>query len=446
MSVKLKAIIGFALISVLGVVAGGAGMAFMGRADGEPAGTAAAIFFVAIISCILVAVYLLRWVMNKIYWYECLLDSIPFPITVTDMNRRWTFVNKAVEDLLGKKRAEVYGHTCNEWGAAICNTPNCGINCLERGQTSTKFDQFGMNFRVDASYLTDRNNKKIGHIEFVQDITAMTESQNAEARLVSKIEQVSTSFITTSRQIADGSQSMAHGATEQAASIQELSDSISQVADKTKANASMATKAAVLADTIKGNAEKGSMQMDEMMTAVNEINDASGQISKVIKVIDDIAFQTNILALNAAVEAARAGQHGKGFAVVAEEVRNLAAKSADAAKDTGSLIENSIDKANLGVRIAGETAASLTEIVSGINESSQLISDIATSSEEQSLGISQINTGIDHVADVIRQNNATAEESAAASMEMSSQANSLRSLIDEFEQKYQIEERSASSL
>ena len=193
----------------------------------------------------------------------------------------------------------------------------------------------------------------------------------------------------------------------------------------------MAGAAADLATTIKGNAEKGSRQMDEMMTAVNEINDASGQISKVIKVIDDIAFQTNILALNAAVEAARAGQHGKGFAVVAEEVRNLAAKSAEAAKDTGSLIENSIDKANLGVRIAGETASSLTEIVSGINESSRLISDIAKSSEDQSMGITHINTGIDQLAHVVQQNSAIAEESAAASAEMSSQANALKELIDD---------------
>ena len=235
-----------------------------------------------------------------------------------------------------------------------------------------------------------------------------------------------------SKQVADGAQALAQGATQQAASIEELSTSISEIAAKTKSNAEMAIKAAALAETIKGSAEKGSGQMDEMMSAVGEINEASQSISKVIKTIDDIAFQTNILALNAAVEAARAGQHGKGFAVVAEEVRNLAAKSAEAAKDTGILIENSIEKANLGVRIAGETADSLSEIVSGINESDRLVGEIAKSSEEQSSAIDHLNTGVDQVAQVVQQNSATAEESAAASEEMSGQSDFLQQLISQF--------------
>ncbi|MCL1983750.1 MAG: methyl-accepting chemotaxis protein [Clostridiales bacterium] len=237
---------------------------------------------------------------------------------------------------------------------------------------------------------------------------------------------------TGSNQVADGAQSLAQGSTEQAATVQQLSSSISEIAEKTKTNAETAGKAAELASTIMEDAEKGNRQMDEMISAVREISDASQSIGKIIKTIDDIAFQTNILALNAAVEAARAGQHGKGFAVVAEEVRNLAAKSADAAKETGDMIQNSMAKAELGARIAGETADSLREIVSGITESSQLVGDIARSSDEQSHGIRQINIGIDQVAQVIQQNSATAEESAAASEEMSSQSNMLQELISHF--------------
>ena len=245
--------------------------------------------------------------------------------------------------------------------------------------------------------------------------------------------QASTDQVSTgSKQVANGALSLAQGATEQAASIEELSSSIAEISERTKTNAITADKTSKLSETIKISAEKGSRQMNEMITAVKEINNASQSISKIIKTIDDIAFQTNILALNAAVEAARAGQHGKGFAVVAEEVRNLASKSAEAAKDTGNMIQNSMDKAQLGSRIAGETAESLKEIVSGINESSQLVNEIAKSSIEQSHGIDQINIGIDQVARVIQQNTATAQESAAASEEMSGQSDMLQHLITQF--------------
>jgi methyl-accepting chemotaxis protein len=254
-------------------------------------------------------------------------------------------------------------------------------------------------------------------------------------RMFEEIHEASEQVSLGANQISDASQSLAEGSTEQAATVEELSASIQDVSEKTKLNADRAVNAANLSETIKVNAQKGSQQMTEMTQAVTEINQASQDISKVIKVIDDIAFQTNILALNAAVEAARAGEAGKGFAVVADEVRNLASKSAAAAKETGTLIENSMKKAELGSAIAAETANSLSEIVDGINKSTDVISEIAHSSEEQSMAISQINEGIGQVSEVVQKNSAVAEESAASAEELNAQSSVLVGHISRFKLK-----------
>jgi methyl-accepting chemotaxis protein len=247
--------------------------------------------------------------------------------------------------------------------------------------------------------------------------------------IFSEVNLVAGQVATGAAQIADGAQVLAAASTQQAATVEELSSSVSEVAAKTQSNAAMADQAAKLSGEIHGDAQTGSVQMEKMIEAVQQIYTSSQAINSVITVIDNIAFQTNILALNASVEAARAGQYGKGFAVVAEEVRNLASKSAEAAKSTGVLIAESVDKASLGTGIARETAASLSKIVASVQENAQLMTEIARSSEEQSLGVISINKAIEQLSHVVQQNTATAEESAAASEEMSSQSALLRQQV-----------------
>ncbi len=230
-------------------------------------------------------------------------------------------------------------------------------------------------------------------------------------------------------QVASASEALAQGSTEQASAIEEITASIDDIAEKTKQNAAQANQAAdLMARTIE-DVKKGNEEMQQMVIAMEAINKSSESISKIIKVIDDIAFQTNILALNAAVEAARAGEAGKGFAVVAEEVRNLAAKSSAAAAETAEMIEDSIQKVESGSKIADETAEALEEISNVVKQSELLITDIAAASNYQATAIAQIDQAIEQVSQVVQTNSATSQECAAASQELSEQAGRVHELL-----------------
>ncbi len=273
----------------------------------------------------------------------------------------------------------------------------------------------------------------IGDFKIIEDSMLQTVVRISEtlAQINSSTSQVSSG----SDQVSSSAQSLAQGATEQASAVEQLSSSISDISDHVKTNADNAKKANGMASKATVSIEESNKHMQRLMTSMNEIEAKSQEINKIIKTIEDIAFQTNILALNAAVEAARAGEAGKGFAVVADEVRNLAAKSADAAKNTTSLIEGSVTAIVEGVRIAATTAEELNHAVANVVATTGVIEEITNASNEQATAIEQISLGIDQISVVVQTNSATSEESAAASEELSSQASLLKELISRFRLK-----------
>ncbi|MBU2515639.1 Cache 3/Cache 2 fusion domain-containing protein [bacterium] len=276
--------------------------------------------------------------------------------------------------------------------------------------------QVEANLKGELAMLKDRVNQSI---EILNETIHQAKTANNQVN-------------TGAKELSSSAQTLAEGTSKQAASLEEINSTLNEVDAQSKANNENATQARQLSEETTSIVERGDNQMNSMLTAMKEIEVTAGNISKIIKVIDEIAFQTNLLALNAAVEAARAGKYGKGFAVVAEEVRNLAARSAEAAKNTTTLIENSVKGVKNGVENADKTAKILSDIKASMTKLNDFVGEISVASKEQMIGIEEINKGLDQVNTVVQQNSSISEETASASDELSAQAGQMAEQMSKF--------------
>ncbi|QQS35457.1 MAG: cache domain-containing protein [Ignavibacteriales bacterium] len=432
-------------------------------------------------------------VLDKAFWYEQILDAIPFPVSVTDTQMNWTFVNKSTENILNKRRQEIVGQNCSNWGADICNTDKCGIECLKKGKKTTYFQNSSLNleFKVDTAFLKNSKGENIGHIEVVQDISAVKEQEKYLAESTNRmlnamdrfangdlsvrleiknedeigkvfkgfnslvenvgaiIEQVTQAVQATasaSTQISSSTEEMAAGAQEQSAQAGEVASAVEQMTKtilETTKNASSASEASKNAGLI---AKEGGSVVNQTIQGINRIAEvvkqsadtvqqlgkSSDQIGEIIQVIDDIADQTNLLALNAAIEAARAGEQGRGFAVVADEVRKLAERTTKATKEIALMIK----------QIQKDTSGAVESMNQGtleVEKGKELANKAGDS-------LKQIITGAESVVDIVSQVAAASEEQSSAAEQISKNIESISAVTQESAQGVQQIARAAEDL
>lgn len=339
---------------------------------------------------IVLMLMILKYYRETCNWYDQLLDHMPQPISVTDAKMNWTFVNKPVEDMLKLKREKVLGQHCSNWGAKICNTENCGVHCLKNNKPQTFFDQLGMNFKVDTSYLYNLRGKEIGHIEVVAEITEKVQLDELKERLSTDVNALVDSLTTGSSKLA--------------ASSEEVSASIEEISASLDMNSENSSNTEQKANTVASEAEISGTALEQSIQAVNEIVEKNS-------IIQEIARQTNLLALNAAIEAARAGEAGKGFAVVAGEVKKLAERSQVAANEIEELIKST-------KKVTSNAGDSIRSLIPNVKETAQLVQEINRTTQEQRVSMQQIAEAIQSVSNFAMESNSISEQLQASFSEL----------------------------
>lgn len=319
-------------------------------------------------------------------------------------------------EVIGKDEIAEMSKAMNDF-AEVLQMAISNINSVLQGLANGDLHQ-----QVDVSLEGELQTLKEGVNNTVDILSKMLEDVAA----------TSTKIDSSSEELAGSSQSLADGTSQQAASLQEISSTVNEIESQSKTNSDNASQAQQITKQTLEIVKKGNQQMQSMLASMKSIEENSANVAKINKVIDEIAFQTNLLALNAAVEAARAGKYGKGFAVVAEEVRNLASRSADAAKNTTELIETSVKEIAIGVQGADETAAVLSEVNSGVEKVADLVDEIAVASNQQAGAVGEINKGLTQVNHIVQQNSSISEQTSAASNILSSQVKDLQEMMRRF--------------
>ena len=336
-----------------------------------------AIAFTAVVVTGLAIYFMVSRLQRYVYYLEGSLDALELPVTTTDLNMNWVFVNKVTESLLAMQNLDkksCLGKHCSNWKADICGTDKCGVESLRAGRPRTNYNQEYPDapstlMQVDTTYITDPKGNVLGHVEVVTNI-------DATRRLDETLSNV-------------------------AATLEETSAALEQMSGLTKQNAKASDEANQMMKAADQTVSQANSAMDGLTTSMSGLSEASQETGKIIKTIDEIAFQTNLLALNAAVEAARAGEAGAGFAVVADEVRNLAMRAAEAAKNTASLIEDTLRRIDEGSSLVEQTNRTFGGMVESTNKVAQMLESITNASQEQSLGIEEINRAVANLENFI---------------------------------------------